>query len=93
MQITLGKVIAVGIATAYVIVGFALEKGRALALTVTGGVLLPLALIWFPGFLGGLTGWGTHAPVDQPSPSRLVEATGWLLLLRLPTLVLFLTSI
>ena len=35
----------------------------------------------------------SHArPVDQPSPPRLVVATGWLLLFELPALVLFLTS-
>jgi hypothetical protein len=91
MQVTLSKVVALGIAAAYVIAGFALEKSWAFALTVAGGALLPLALIWFPGFLGGMTGWGTHAPVDQPSPPRLIAATGWLLLLGLPALVLFLT--
>ena len=92
MQITLSKVVALGIAAAYVIAGFALEKSWAFALTVAGGALLPLALIWFPEFLGGLTGWGTRAPVDQPSPPRLVAAAGWLLLLALPALVLFLSS-
>ena len=92
MLVTVSKVVALGIAAAYVIAGFALEKSWAFALTVAGGALLPLALIWFPEFLGGLTGWGTRAPVDQPSPPRLVAAAGWLLLLALPALVLFLSS-
>jgi hypothetical protein len=92
MQVTLSKVVALGIAAAYVITGFALEKGWAFALTIAGGTLLPLAHIWFPKFLGDLTGWGTHVPVDQPSPPRLVVATGRLLLFGLPALVLFLTS-
>ena len=92
MLVTVSKVVALGIAAAYVIAGFALEKSWAFALTVAGGALLPLALIWFPEFLGSLTGWGTRAPVDQPSPPRLVAAAGWLLLLALPALVLFLSS-
>jgi hypothetical protein len=57
--------------------------------TVAAGTLLPLALIWFPEFLGGMTGWGTRARVDQPSPPRLVAAAGWVLLLGLTASVLF----
>jgi hypothetical protein len=92
MQVTVSKLVAIAIAAAYVIAGFALEKGWAFALTVAGGTLLPLALIWFPEFLGGLTGWGTRAPVDRPSPSNLVVGMGWLFLLGLPALILFLAS-
>jgi hypothetical protein len=92
MQVTISKVVALTIAAAYVIAGFALEKSWAFALTVAGGTLLPLALIWFPEFLGGLTGWGTRAPVDRPSPPLLVVGMGWLFLLGLPVLVLFLSG-
>jgi len=42
--------VALVIATAYVIAAFALEKSLAFALTVAAGTLLPLALIWFPEF-------------------------------------------
>jgi hypothetical protein len=75
-----------------VIAGFALEKSWAFALTVAMGALLPLALIWFPEFLGGLTGWGTRAPVDRPSPPRLIVGMGWLLLLGMPVIVYFLAN-
>jgi hypothetical protein len=92
MQVTLGKLAALAIASAYVIAGLALERSWAFAFTVAVGAILPLALIWFPEFLGSLTGWGTRAPVDQPSPPRLVAAAGWLLLLGLPACMLFLTS-
>jgi hypothetical protein len=92
MQVTLGKLLAVAIVAAYLIAGLALEKSWAFALTVAVGALLPLALIWFPEFLGGLTGWGTSAPVDRPSPPRLVAGMGWLLLLGMPVLVYFLAN-
>ena len=92
MQVTVSKLVALAIAVAEVIAGFALEKNWAFALTVAAGALLPLALIWFPEFLGGLTGWGTRAPVDRPSPPILVAGMGWLFLLGLPVLVFFMAG-
>ena len=92
MQVTVSKLVALAIAVAEVIAGFALEKSWAFTLTVAFGTSLPLALIWFPEFLGSLTGWGTRAPVDQPSPPRLVAAAGWLILLGLPVLMLYLAG-
>lgn len=88
MQVTVSKLAALVIAVVEVIAEIALEKSWAFAVTVAVGALLPLALIWFPEFLGGLTGWGTRAPVDRPSPPRLVAALGWLFLLGLLVLVL-----
>jgi hypothetical protein len=92
MQVTVSKLAALGFAVVEVIVGFAIEKSWAFALTLAGGALLPLALIWFPEFFGVLTGWGTRAPVDRPSPPKLVAPMGWLLLLGLPVLVFFLAG-
>ena len=76
-------------AIGWVLAGFAIE-GWTFGLTVTGGVLLSLALIWFPEFFGRLTGWGTRVRVDRPSPPALVALLGWLFLLGLPALVLLL---
>ncbi len=89
MQVTSSKLAALVIAVVEVITGFALEKSWAFALTVAAGTIVPLALIWCPEFLGNLTGWGTRAPVDQPSPPKLVAGMGWLFLLGLPVLVFF----
>ena len=52
MQVTVGRLVSLAIAAAYVIAGFALEKSWTFALAVAAGTLLPLALIWFPEFLG-----------------------------------------
>jgi hypothetical protein len=92
MRLTVSKLVALAIAVAEIIAGLALERSWAFALTVAVGALLPLALIWFPEFLGGLTGWGTRAPVDRRSPPKLVAAMGWLLLLGLPVLVFILAG-
>ena len=92
MQVTVGRVVALAIAAVYVIAGFALEKSWTFALTLAAGTSLPLALIWFPEFLGSLTGWGTRVPVDQPSPPRLVAGAGWLLLLALLAMTFFLAG-
>jgi hypothetical protein len=89
MQVTISKLAALAIAVVEVIAGFVLEKSWAFALTVAVGTLLPLALVWFPEFLGGLTGWGTRVPVDQPSPPKLVALIGWLFLLGMPVLLFF----
>ena len=93
MQLTTSKLAALAIAVVEVIAAFALEKSWPFALTVAVGVLLPLALIWFPEFLGGLTGWGVSAPIDRPSPPGLVAMLGWLLLIGLPMLTLLLRRI
>jgi hypothetical protein len=92
MQVTVGRLVSLAIAAAYVIAGFALEKSWTFALAVAAGTLMPLALIWFPEFLGGLTGWGTRAPIDRPSPPGLVAAAGWLFLLGLPVLLLLVSG-
>jgi hypothetical protein len=87
MRVTVSKLVALAIAVAEIIAGLALERSWAFALTVAVGAILPLALIWFPEFFGSLTGWGTRAPVDRPSPPSLVALLGWLFLLGLPPLV------
>ena len=92
MRVTVSKLVALAIASAEIIVGLVLERSWPFTITVAFGTSLPLALIWFPEFLGSLTGWGARPPVDQPSPPRLVAAAGWLLLLGLPVLLLYLAG-
>jgi hypothetical protein len=85
---TVSKIVALAIAITYIALAFAIEKAVPFAATVAAGTVLPLALIWFPDFFGGLVGWGTRAPVDRPSPPRLVSFMGWFLLVGLPFLFL-----
>jgi hypothetical protein len=92
MRVTISKLVALLIAVAEVMTGYVLEKSWTFALTVAVGTFVPVALIWCPEFLGSVTGWGTRAPVDRPSPPRLVAAAGWGLLLGLPALMFLVMS-
>jgi hypothetical protein len=53
-------------------------------------LLFPLALIWFPEQIGGLSWWGT-IPITQDSPPFLVSTIGWVFLVGLPLLIAILT--
>ena len=89
MHVTISKMIALAIATAYVIAGFALEKSWTFALTVAAGALLPLALIWFPDKIGKAKGyWYNHEYIDQESPPVLIAFAGWFFLVGLPVVLL-----
>ena len=88
MVCTISKVAAVFVAAAYVVAGWALERDWRFALTVALGALPPLALIWFPEFLGDFTRWGGRSPSVSPSPHKLVALMGWVLLVGIPLLVL-----
>ena len=90
MLATLSKVGALAVAAGWVAAAFASGEGWGFGLTVAGGALLPLALVWFQGALGGLTRWGSRAAIDRPSPAWLVALLGWVLLLAAPALLLLL---
>jgi hypothetical protein len=92
MQVTISKLVALLLAVAEVIVTFLLAQSLSIALTAALGVLLPLALIWFPESFGDWTGWGTRAPVHRPSAPQVVAGMGWLFLLGLPVLGFFLAG-
>ena len=87
MRRTVSKIVALVIAITYIVLALTIEKTVSFAATVAAGTILPLALIWFPDFFGGLTGWGTRAPIDRPSPPVFVSLMGWFLLVGLPFLM------
>jgi hypothetical protein len=88
MRWTVSKIVALVIAMIYIILAFAIEKTLPFAATVAAGTILPLALIWSPAFFGGLTGWGTRAPINRPSSPVFISFMGWFLLVGLPFLML-----
>ena len=88
MRRTVSRTVALVIAITYIVLALTIEKTVSFAATVAAGTILPLALIWFPDFFGGMTGWGTRAPIDRPSPPVFVSFMGWFLLVGLPLLML-----
>jgi len=58
---------------------------------LAGYVCIPLALIWFPEIIGGMTGnIGQGGNIDLETPPALVGFFGWLFLLGAPLLTYFL---
>lgn len=94
MEVTIAKVAAMLLALGYIIAASVSGAGLRFAGTVALGVLLPLALIWFPDEIeswsrlwrrGGLSGLRL-----SPSPPWLVAAMGWVFLMGLPLFLLLL---
>src|SRR5687767_13066422 len=80
MEITTGKLVAVGIA-----IGLAIAIVVRLGFTTDASssvlVLLPLALIWFPEEIGSYTGYVSRGTtIDTETPPFMVSGLGWLLL-------------
>lgn len=103
MHLSLGKILSLVIAAGFIVV---LALGDAAVdhiLLATLCLLLPLALIWFPERLG--TPWPRQksrlgfyvdelsprpCPAKRDSPPALLQFMGWLFLLGLPALLLWL---
>jgi hypothetical protein len=50
-------------------------------------VLIPLALIWFPEQVAGLTGFIGNPTVHPETPPFLVSFIGWIFLVGFPALI------
>lgn len=90
MQITIGKIlsllVAIGYAFAAVMeIGFTADVFKCCAV-----LLLPLALIWFPDEIGGMTGYFRSGYVNVQTPGIIVSIMGWFFLVGLPVLFYFL---
>ena len=58
---------------------------------LAAGLLLVLALIWFPAELGSVSrGVGKGGRIDVATPPFLVSLAGWVLLVGVPALLYFL---
>ena len=92
MQVTISKVVALLLGVAYVIAAGVSREGLPFAGTVAVGVLIPLALIWFPDEIDGWIRWrrrgGTPGLAMKPSPPWLLGMMGWVFLVGLPLFLL-----
>ena len=89
VRITVAKLVATVIACGYV-VAMIVEANGATPNVVKGslGLLLPMALIWFPDAIGGFTGYvGRGGRIDTETPPFLVSAAGWILLIGVPAAI------
>lgn len=85
MQVTVGKILGLVIATAYAVV-LCLHEGAA-ALKYCAALLLPLAFIWFPEEIGSATGYFRSGYVNTQTPAIMITVMGWLFLVVLPVLL------
>jgi hypothetical protein len=92
MPITRSKIIAVGVALAYLAVAAAMSGGGSQVLPVVCvSLVLPLALIWFPKQMGK-AGRFANQQIDTETPEVLVTIVGWLWLVGyLPLMAYLLT--
>jgi hypothetical protein len=92
MQVTISKVVALLLALAYIFAAGVSREGLPFAGTVAVGVLIPLALIWFPGEIDGwvrLWNGGRFRGLQvRPSPAWLLALMGWVFLVGLPLFLL-----
>lgn len=98
MEITIGKILALLIAIAYLVIGIIseyLSEGYVgfEVLVVAAALVFPLALIWFPDEMGSFTGYvGRGGWIDNETPAVVVSLMGWFFLVGMPVLVYFLSS-
>jgi hypothetical protein len=92
MQVTISKVAALLLAIAYMIAAAFSKEGLPFAGTVAVGVLIPLALIWFPEEIDSWTRLGRarwfRGLRMLPSPPWMLAMMGWVFLVGLPLVVL-----
>ncbi len=91
MQLTLGRALSVGIALSYTIL--AIHWGGVALWKPALGLLLPLAMIWFPEEIGNLTGFYDSGYVNTRTPGAIISFLGWLILLGLPAVIWLLRKV
>jgi hypothetical protein len=89
MNISIGRIVALLLAVGYVVAAGFSGEGWQFVVTVVLGVLIPLALIWFPEEIDGFFRLGGNPKLSpSASPGWLVAAMGWVLLVGIPLFVL-----
>lgn len=103
MAITWDKLLALAVAVGYITAAALLAPALAMLIWIVPVILAPVALIWFPEFLGGSsihrkkTVLGTYDEPGRPrqrpmrdSHPAVVRWMGWFFLIGLPALVIWL---
>jgi hypothetical protein len=85
MQVTVGKLLSIWVASGYAF--FALKHTGLAGLKWCAGLLLPLAFIWFPEEIGNLTGYFRTGYVNVQTPAGVISFLGWLFLVGIPVLL------
>lgn len=85
MQVTIGKILSLLIATVYAIL--ATRVGGMYGLNCSAVLLIPLAFIWFPEDIGSLTGYFKSGYVNVQTPAVIVSFIGWFILVGLPVIL------
>ncbi len=88
MQITIGKILSLLVALAYV--AFAAFAGGVHAVKYCLGLVVPLAFIWFPEEIGSLTGYFDSGYVNVKTPALIMSFLGWFFLLGVPLIIFLL---
>lgn len=82
----ISRIAAVVIAVIYLIVAM-VDSGRWLV-PLAAGLLIPLALIWFPQAIGNATNYRVNRQyIDQPTPPILIALAGWFFLVGVPLII------
>lgn len=85
MQLAVSRILSLLVTAGYALVAF---KYAGLAgLKWCLGLLGPLAFIWFPDEIGGLTGYFQTGYVNVQTPGKIVSFLGWLFLVGVPLLL------
>jgi len=91
MRITLSKILALLIATGYVIAFLVSEGADWQVIKLLAGLVFPLVFIWFPEEMGSLSGFVVRGSyVNAETPAFLVSLGGWFILVGLPIILLLL---
>ena len=85
MQLTIGKILSLLVSIGYAVL--AVKVGGIYGLKCSASLLLPLALIWFPEDIGGLTGYFKSGYVNVQTPAVIVSFIGWFFLVGLPVIL------
>ena len=85
MQITVGRILRLWVGSVYIFIAF--KYAAVAGLEWCAGLLIPLAFIWFPEEIGGLTGYFQTGYVNVQTPGKIVSFAGWFALLGIPVLL------